>query len=210
MDRTGNLVSHWDKAYHKEDEQLGWFESNPQSTIRLIEKCNLNKEATILNVGSGTTFLIDWLIETGFTNIIANDVSEVALSKLKKRIQNKFNYGLNCLSDDLTKPLKLNKLTDVDLWIDRAVLHFFLKKEEQTAYFELIDKITSKDAFVIIAVFSLDGAEKCCGLDLQRYNLEMLQQGLGKSFKLIETFNHTYTNPFGGKRPYIYTLFQKQ
>jgi SAM-dependent methyltransferase len=210
MDHSKNLVSHWDAAYHKHDEQLGWFESHPESTLQLIYACNLKKDASILNVGSGTTLLIDTLLDQGYTNIIANDLSEVALTKLKRRIQKKYAFELNCLSDDLTNPSKLEKLQNIDLWIDRAVLHFFLKKEEQQAYFELIHKILANKGYVLIAVFSLDGAKKCCGLDVQRYNLERLQQGLGKAFKLIKTFNFTYINPFGGERPYIYTLFQKQ
>ena len=210
MDNSKNLVFHWDAAYHKDDEQLGWFESNPESTLQLIKTCNLKKDASILNVGSGTTLLIDALIDQGYTNIIANDLSEVALTKLKNRIQKKYEFDLICISDDLTNSSKLDKLQNIDLWIDRAVLHFFLKKEEQHAYFKLIHKVMTKNGFVLIAVFSSDGVEKCCGLDLQRYNLEMLQQGSGKAFKLIETFNYTYINPFGDKRPYIYTLFQKQ
>ena len=210
MDNSKNLVSHWDEAYRKDDEQLGWFESNPESTIQLIDICNLKKDASILNVGSGTTLLIDTLLDRGYTNIIANDFSEVALTKLKRRIRKKHNLELNCVFDDLTNPIKLEKLQNIDLWIDRAVLHFFLKKEEQHTYFKLIYKVIAKKGYVIIAVFPEEGAEKCCGLDLQRYNLEMLQQGLGNAFKLIETFNYTYINPFGGKRPYIYTLFQKQ
>jgi cyclopropane fatty-acyl-phospholipid synthase-like methyltransferase len=210
MDTSKNLVSHWDAAYHKDDEQLGWFESNPESTLQLINTCNLKKDASILNVGSGTTLLIDTLLGQGYTNIIANDLSEVALTKLKMRIQKKYAFELNCVPDDLTNSSKVGNLKNIDLWVDRAVLHFFLKEEEQKAYFKLIDNVMATNGFVLIAVFSLDGAEKCCGLDLQRYNLEMLQQGLGKAFKLIETFNFTYINPFGDKRPYIYTLFQKQ
>jgi hypothetical protein len=38
----------------------------------------------------------------------------------------------------------------------------------------------------------------------------MLQQGLGKPFKLIHSFNSIHINPYGDQRPYIYTLFQKQ
>lgn len=89
------------------------------------------------------------------------------------------------------------------------MLHFFLKEEEQRAYFNLIKNIVSKNGYVLIAVFSLDGAPKCCGLDLKRYNVEMLQNSLGADFQLIDSFNHTFINPFGGERPYIYTLFKR-
>ena len=207
---TPNLKEHWNAAYNLEDEQLGWFEANPMQTMELVNACDLQKDATILNVGAGTTTLIDTLLEEGYTNIIANDLSDLALNKLKQRIKKSHNYNLTCIKDDLTNPQKINKLQNIDLWIDRAVLHFFLTEAEQNAYFNLIQKTVSKNGYVIIAVFSLEGAQKCCGLDLKRYNLEMLQNNLGTHFKLIKSFNHTFINPFGGERPYIYTLFQRQ
>ncbi|MCX7548502.1 methyltransferase domain-containing protein [Xanthomarina sp. F1114] len=209
MENSQDLKSHWNKAYDKEDNQLGWFEENPAPTMQLIEACKLEKDAKILNVGVGTTNLIDTLLDEGYTNLIANDLSDFALQKLKNRIKQSHNYQLTTITDDLTNPTELQNLENVNLWIDRAVLHFFLKEEEQTAYFNLIKKIVNKGGFVLIAVFSLDGAEKCCGLDLKRYNLDMLKDALGTDFKLIDSFNHTFINPFGGERPYIYTLFQK-
>jgi SAM-dependent methyltransferase len=209
MDNSQDLISHWNKAYKKDDNQLGWFEEFPTSTMQLIETCKLEKNARILNVGAGTTTLIDSLLDEGYTNLLANDFSDLALQKLKKRIQKSHDYNLNCLVDDLTNPSELHQLNNIDLWIDRAVLHFFLKDEEQNAYFNLINNIVAKGGFVLIAVFALDGAEKCCGLDLKRYNVDMLQNSLGSDFKLIDTFNHTFINPFGGKRPYIYTLFKR-
>jgi len=206
-----NYKEHWNSVYDsKTDEQLGWYEVVPEKTMQLIEDCNLKSNATILNVGAGTTILIDELLKKGFTNIIANDLSESALKNLKHRIKSDFNYNLECIVDDLTQPTSLQKLSHIDLWIDRAVLHFFLKEEEQQAYFELIKKVVAKNGFVLIAVFALDGAEKCSGLPLQRYDVNMLQQKLGDNFKLIDSFNYTFINPFGGERPYVYTLFQRQ
>jgi len=65
-----DYTKHWEGVYQtKEDEQLGWFEDLPETTLQLIEKCHLKPDATILNVGAGTTRLIDALIERGFTNI---------------------------------------------------------------------------------------------------------------------------------------------
>lgn len=206
-----NYKEHWNSVYDsKTNEQLGWYEVVPEKTMQLIEDCNLKSNATILNVGAGTTILIDELLKKGFTNIIANDLSESALKNLKHRIKSDFNYNLECIVDDLTQPTSLQKLSHIDLWIDRAVLHFFLKEEEQQAYFELIKKVVAKNGFVLIAVFALDGAEKCSGLPLQRYDLNMLQQKLGDNFKLIDSFNYTFINPFGGERPYVYTLFLRQ
>lgn len=209
MNNPQNLKEHWNRAFDKADNQLGWFEENPAQTMQLIESCKLEKDVRILNVGVGTTTLIDALLDAGYINLIANDLSDLALQKLKERIKKSHNYDLNCITDDLTNPIELQNIEPIDLWIDRAVLHFFLQVKEQTAYFNLIKKIVAKNGYVLIAVFALDGAEKCCGLDLKRYNVEMLQNNLGTDFKLITSFNHTFINPFGGERPYIYTLFKR-
>ena len=211
MNTNINYTEHWDKVYQtKEDEQLGWFEKDPGPTLKLIDKCNLKPDATILNVGVGTTTLIDALLDKGFTKIIANDLSKAALEKLETRILKKYNYQLRSIADDLTNPKNLLKLKNIDLWIDRAVLHFFLSEEGQENYFNTLKSVVSKKGYVIIAVFSLEGAEKCSGLPLQRYNAEMLQEKLGSEFELVDTFNHIYINPSGSERPYVYTLFQKQ
>ncbi len=210
MNNSRHLKKHWNKAYNKDDNQLGWFEENPTQTMQLIEECKLETNVRILNVGVGTTTLIDSLLDTGYTNLLANDLSDLALEKLKERIKKSHNYNLNCITDDLTDPKELQNLEPIDLWIDRAVLHFFLKEEEQTAYFNLIKKIVAKNGYVFIAVFALDGAEKCCGLDLKRYNSDMIQNSLGSDFQLINSFNYTFINPFGGERPYVYTLFKRQ
>ena len=206
-----NYTEHWDSVYQtKPDEQLGWFEDYPETTLKLIEECHLKSDAVILNVGVGTTTLIDALLDKGYINIIVNDLSKSALQKLETRIHKKYNHQLTSIADDLTNPKKLLELKKVDLWIDRAVLHFFLTKEGQDNYFKTLKSVVSKGGYVLIAVFSLEGAEKCSGLPLQRYNAEMLQDKLGEDFKLIETLNYMYINPSGGERPYVYTLFKRQ
>jgi SAM-dependent methyltransferase len=211
MNTNINYNEHWDNVYQtKDDDQLGWFEKDPEPTLKLINKCNLNPNASILNVGAGTTRLIDALIERGFTNIIANDLSTAALQKLEQRILKNYDFKLKCIVDDLTNPKDLIRLQNIDLWIDRAVLHFFLLEEDQKTYFNVIKKVVRKGGYVLIAVFSLEGAEKCSGLPLQRYNVDMLQNNLGSDFTLIEAFDHIYINPSGSERPYIYTLFQRQ
>jgi cyclopropane fatty-acyl-phospholipid synthase-like methyltransferase len=201
---------HWNTAYAKSTtEKLGWFEESSKEILDLITKTALNKNAKILNVGVGSSMLIDEMLAEGYTNLIANDLSKKALNSLEKRLAENASK-VTFIADDIIKPEKLQSLKNVDLWADRAVLHFFLKEEEQAAYFNLLKKVVKTNGFVIIAVFALNGAEKCCGLELQRYNTAMLQDKLGEEFKLIDKFNYTFVNPYGSERPYIYTLFQRK
>ena len=204
-----NLKSLWEKTFERDTKKLGWYEENPEQSLQLIEKCNLNKDASILNVGAGASTLIDELIKKGYENIIANDLSFNALEKLKERL-GKDSSKVKWIVDDLTKPTELNHVGEIDLWHDRAVLHFFNEPEEQNCYFDLLKRIVKINGFVIIASFNLNGATKCNGLYVFRYNKEMIQKRLGNNFDLIESFDYIYMNPFGDTRDYVYTLFQRK
>ena len=205
-----NYSEHWNNAYQKNPtEKLGWYEEKSTKTIELIKETNLPNTARILNVGVGSSTIIDDLLAKGYTNLIANDLSEKSLENLKNRLATE-SSKVEFILDDLTKSSKLKTIEQVDLWNDRAVLHFFLKEEEQQSYFSLINQLVKLNGFVLIAVFALDGAEKCCGLPLQRYNTKMIADKLGKDFSLQSSFNYTFINPYGGERPYVYTLFQRK
>ena len=205
-----DLKLHWDKAFDKSPiNKLGWYEDYPEPSLRLIEKCKLPKDATLLNVGAGATTLVDELLKEGYENIIANDLSSTALNNIKTRLGRK-NTKVNWIVDDLTKPCNLNNIGTVELWHDRAVLHFFTKKEEQETYFELLKKLVRSKGFVIIAAFNLNGATKCSGLPVHRYDENMLQARLGEDFELLEAFDYIYKMPSGDTRKYIYTLFRRK
>ncbi len=200
---------HWEDVYHSTPtDQLGWFESHPEPTIELLKQCSLTPESRILTVGSGTSTFVDYLLDEGFRNLIATDISAPALEQLKARVGEQQQY-VDWLVDDLTNPTFLNQLEPIDLWHDRAVLHFFTEEQDQESYFNLLKQLVKSNGFVLIAVFSLEGAQQCSGLPIKNYSAEMLQEKLGSEFRLIQQFQHLYTTPGGNPRDYIYTLFQR-
>ena len=203
-----NLSTHWNNAYtNNASDKLGWFETDLNPTLKLIDKTELNKSARIINIGAGETTLIDELLKQKYNNLVATDISSVALNKLDSRVQ---SGAVNYIVDDITHPTKLNLITNVDLWIDRAVLHFFIDEKDQNTYFNLLKSKVNPGGFVLLAQFNTNGAEKCSGLPVLRYNTEMLKSRLGDDFELIESFDHIYTMPSGAERPYIYTLFKRK
>lgn len=205
------MKAHWDRVYQKTaSEKLGWYEARSEPSLQLIEKCNLNKDAFILNVGAGATTLVDALLESGFRNIIANDISNPALEEIRLRLDPAESKKIRWIIDDLTCPNELQSLEKIDLWHDRAVLHFFHDSASQEAYFNLLRKLVRNEGHVIIAAFNLDGAPKCSGLPVFRYETKMLQERLGEEFDLKEAFDYTYTMPSGDTREYVYTLFQRK
>ncbi len=203
-----NFKDHWDKAYtNSPEEKLGWYETDLSPTLSLVSKAGLKKSARILNVGAGNTTLIDELLAIGYSDLIATDLSEVALNKLENRVGER---KVECIVDDLTKPNSLYKISPVDLWIDRAVLHFFTEKKDQDVYFNLLKSSVKINGFVLLSEFNLNGAKVCSGLPVHRYSKDMIANKLGADFELIDSFNHTYIMPSGDERPYVYTLFKKR
>lgn len=202
-----SLRNHWNKIYSKSaEENLGWYETDLEPTKRLILKTELDKSSAIINMGAGSTLLVDELLNNEYSNIIATDISEIALKKLEDRVGNK---RIKYIVDDLTNPSELLNITKVDLLIDRAVLHFFTDKKDQTIYFDLINEMVKSNGYVIFAEYNLDGASSCAGLPVYRYSKELLSEKLGINFKLIESFNYTLITQSGAEKPYIYTLFKK-
>ena len=203
--------NHWNNTYLKNPVySLGWYEKKANPSLELIERCQLDKEALLFNPGAGATTLIEDLLDLGYKNLVVNDISSIALAELRNNLSVHKNAQVKFIVDDLTNPTELQKLKNVALWHDRAVLHFFTSEEQQNAYFNLLKKVVMPNGFVILAQFNTDGAKKCSGLNVVNYNQKMLQNKLGNEFIVIEAFNYTYFQPSGNTREFIYTLFQRK
>jgi len=206
-----SIKEHWNEIYEALDpDELTWYEEIPAPSMKLLSKCNIHKDEPILDVGAGASTFIDNLIEQGFENIIATDISNIALNKLKERLGKEKAAKVRWVADDITQPAHIQNLRDIAVWHDRAVLHFLLEENQQHTYLSTLKKVIKKGGYVIIAAFSLKGAKKCSGLDVKNYDHNMLAKFLGEDFTLLEYFDYTYYMPSGEPRPYIYALFQNQ
>ena len=207
---NASMKEHWDEIYAGLDvDELTWYEEIPEPSIRLLSKCNIDKNESILDVGAGASTFIDYLLNQGFKNIIAADISEIALNKIKERLGREKASSVRWIVDDITEPVHIPNIKDIAVWHDRAVLHFLLEEKQQKVYLSTLKKALKNKGYVIIATFSLKGARKCTGLDVKNYDQDLLAEFLGEDFKLLEYFDLTYHMPSGEPRPYIYTLFQK-
>lgn len=165
----------------------------------LISSCDGNR---IIDVGAGTTTLVDTLVANSY-DVTVLDISSEALRILSKRHGNKINY----VHGNITGSLELG---DFEIWHDRAVLHFLLDQKERESYISNLESCITSGGYAVIETFSTDGAQKCCGLDLHTFDEEMLVQLLGDNWTLIEAIRHNHLNPVGGERPYVSTIFKRK
>ncbi len=198
---------HWDAIFsNTEDSKLGWYEKDTSKTFALLKKIPGWDKASVFLPGAGTSVLIEDLLSRE-VRLIVNDISSEALNRVRQRLE---DHSRICgwLCQDIARPIP-EPVPAADIWIDRAVLHFLTDEEDINGYFQNVRSVLRVGGHAVFAEFSLTGAPRCAGLVLHRYSVDELAQRLGPSFEMIDQFDHTYINPFGDPRPYIYALFKR-
>jgi SAM-dependent methyltransferase len=197
---------HWDAVFlEKTDATLGWYEQNPIKTLHLLSRIKNWQAATIFLSGVGTSTLVGRLADEN-TSLILNDISAEALNSVKKRLGDKLKESV-WLCQDIAQPIEV-VIPPIDIWIDRAVLHFLIDEKSIQRYFDNLKTHLKKGGYAIFAEFSQTGAEKCAELPIHHYSVDELSMRLGEAFKCKEHFDFIYINPRGDERPYCYALFQ--
>ncbi len=198
---------HWDAVFSgAEDSQLGWYEKGASKSLELLNHIPKLENATAFLPGVGTSVLIEELLSKG-VKLVLNDISIEALNRVKSRLGDKCNE-INWICQDIAQPIQ-DTMPNIDIWIDRAVLHFLTDEDDIKGYFKNVKSILKAGSYAMFAEFSKTGAPKCAGLTLHRYSVDELSERLGSEFQLLIHKNFTYINPGGDPRPYIYTLFRR-
>ena len=198
---------HWDAIFSgTEDPKLGWYKKDSSQTLELLNHIPKWKNSTVFLAGAGTSVLIEELLSKG-VKLVLNDISIEALDRVKSRLGGKYKE-IKWLCQDIAQPIQ-DTIPDIDIWIDRAVLHFLTDEDDIKGYFENLKSTLNVGGYAIFAEFSKTGASKCAGLKLHRYSIEEISENLGSSFSIVSHFDHTHINPFGDPRPYIYALYKR-
>jgi hypothetical protein len=199
---------HWDNIFSEtENTKMGWYENDTSQTFKLLDEIPDLEKATAFLPGAGTSILIEDLIPR-VRKLFLNDISNEALNRVMKRLKED-SGKIEWVYQDIAQPIK-EPIPEVDIWIDRAVLHFLTNKDDIKGYFENVKSTLKIGGQAIFAEFSMIGAKKCAGLKLHRYSIEDLSKNLGSSFKIVTHFDYTYINPFGDPRPYVYALYKRE
>ncbi len=200
-----SCTQHWDSVFSEtESSELGWYENDASKTMKLMKHIPNWKTSTIFIPGAGTSILIDELLSNG-AGLVLNDISLEALNKNKFKHQGE---NIHWLWQDISKPI-INKLPKIDIWIDRAVLHFLIEDAAVSGYFDNLNATLKVGGYVLFAEFSKLCAYKCAGLPTRQYDVREFSNHLGSNYNITSYFKHTYTSPSGENRPYIYALYQR-
>lgn len=198
---------HWDTIFAaKADQDLGWYEADVRQTTRFLDELPDIASKTIFLPGAGTSLLVDQLLARE-SHLILNDISSEALARLRLRL-GVAEQKVSWLHHDISEPLPAGT-PQVDVWLDRAVLHFLLTEPEIDQYFRNLQATLKPGGYALLAEFSSTGAPMCAGLEVHRYSVSEMAKRLGEGFELVHSEDYTFVNPAGAPRPYVYALFQR-
>ena len=201
-----SMENHWNAIFSKtDDEKLGWYEKDFSATLSMLRLIPEDELKHVFIPGVGTSALVEMLLNRGL-RLTLNDISAHALEKIKKRTMAQ-RHRIRYLCHDIARPLPAES-GPTDLWLDRAVLHFLPAGEMVEVYFANVDRTVRSGGYVFLAQFSKKGVARCAGLDVCRYALDDFEKHL-PAYKVLASREHTYYNPSGEARPYIYALFRK-
>lgn len=204
---TNQRKRHWNKIYKSNNsDNLSWFQLVPETSLRIIEDLNLSPDAHIMDVGGGDSYLTDHLIRSGFSNLSVLDVSEEALALLRER-HSRLSEKVDYLVSDI---LDFEPASKVDLWHDRATLHFLTTDDEVSRYIDKVEKSVKPGGYVIIGVFSAAGPNKCSGIEIRQYDEESMRNLLAEDFQIIRSFRIDHLTPSQKTQNFIFTVFRKQ
>jgi len=204
---TFNRKDHWENIYQtKGQQEVSWYQAKPETSLNFIVNSGLPLTAKIIDVGGGDGFLVDCLLELGYTDITVLDISVAAIEKAKARLGHKAS-DVKWIVSDITdfKPLE-----QYDLWHDRAVFHFLVNEDEIKSYTKRVSESINQDGTLIIGTFSEQGPKKCSGIEIRQYSEAALTAQFANGFMKTGSLTENHKTPFDTFQNFVFCVFRKQ
>jgi SAM-dependent methyltransferase len=197
---------HWDQVFTtKQLNEVSWYQPVPNESLAFIQKFNLPKDAAIIDIGGGDSYLVDYLLAEKYTNITVLDISATAIERVKNRLGVNASKVTWIVTDILD--FKTNK--QYDCWHDRAAFHFLTNEKDINKYVQIAQQYLSNTGKLIIGTFSTNGPVKCSGLPIMQYNETLLGKTLHQWFNKIKCITTAHTTPFNTIQNFIFCSFKK-
>ncbi len=165
----------------------------------------MSKDASVIDVGGGTSVLVDLLLEAGFKQVSVLDISENALKYAKRRL-GPLAGKVHWIETDATTFVSEEKY---DVWHDRAVFHFLTEKADRERYVSRVRDSLKKGGSLILAAFAKDGPDKCSNLNVRQYDSALVKEEFGEGFELAQELTEVHRTPWGKDQKFNYFLLKK-
>ncbi|HEY2897044.1 MAG TPA: class I SAM-dependent methyltransferase [Gemmatimonadaceae bacterium] len=201
--------AHWEAVYgSRSPTELSWYQPQPTRSLELLEQLGLTSSSAIIDVGGGTSTLVDALLDRGVARIAVLDISRAALEHSKARLGARA-ASVEWIEADITR-VDLGANATYDVWHDRAVFHFLTHRDDRRRYVAAARRAIRPGGVALIATFSLQGPTRCSGLDVVRYDSELLARELGNGFSVERSVDDLHHTPSGAAQAFTYTVLRHE
>lgn len=201
-----NIKDHWEKVFAtKAENEVSWFQPIPETSVNLLEECNPPMDGNIIDIGGGDSHFVDVLLDKGYKNIYALDISENAIERAKKRLGVRAEK-VNWIVSDSSK---FKPTIKFDFWHDRASFHFLTDEASISRYVEAVKNSINPKGHLVIGTFSEHGPKKCSMLDVKKYDETSMRETFKEAFDCNKCFKEDHRTPFDTIQNFIFCVFRK-
>src|SRR5579863_6072068 len=156
----------WDDVFEtKADDEVSWYQADPAISLRLLTKWAL-RTGSMIDVGAGTSTLIDGLLDRGWHDLTALDISKAAVSKVRDRL----GYRAEAVQFVVANVRSWQPDRTYGAWHNRAVFHFLTEDADRDHYVSIATEALKPGGALVLATFAANGPTECSGLPTSRYN----------------------------------------
>ncbi len=198
--------THWDTVYTtRAIDSVGWFQPTPGTSLRLVT-ANGQPSCSMIDVGAGASWLADELLDLGWTDVTALDVSPQALAIVRARLD---GHG-GSMSYVVANLVSWQPQRQYDLWHDRAVFHFLVDATDRQRYVDTLARAVRPGGVVVLGTFADDGPTQCSGLPTQRYDAKSLAAQFRTAFDLVHSERSEHVTPGAVVQPFTWVVLRRR
>lgn len=197
---------HWENVYQtKELKEVSWYQPTPITSLDFIKEFNVPKTAKIIDIGGGDSFLVDSLLDLGYTDVTVLDISSAAIERSKQRLAEKAQNVKWIVADAAA----FNPTEKYDFWHDRAAFHFLTDEQDISSYLKIAEQNINSSGVLVIGTFSEDGPKKCSGINIKQYSESSMTERLKALFEKINCIRVEHQTPFDTTQNFVFCSFRK-
>lgn len=199
--------AHWENIYQtKQLVEVSWYQPKPVTALGYIAKANLPKDAAIIDMGGGDSFLADYLLEEGYTDITVLDIAEAAIERAKARLAANAAKVQWIVAD----AANFTPARQYDFWFDRAAFHFLTNDADIANYTHAAALGVKPGGHLVVGTFSEQGPKKCSGIEIKQYTAESLSAVFAPNFELISSNYINHETPFDTVQNFVFCSFKRR
>ena len=196
-------AAHWDEVYRATpSDSLSWYEPRPVTSLRLLALASPAR-GPVVDVGAGTSFLADRLVEDGWADVTVLDLSPQALDVVRARLRTR---SVTYVAADV---LAWEPEPRYAAWHDRAVFHFLTADEDKARYVATAASAVVPGGAAVLAVFAPDGPRQCSGLPTARYDAQALADVFAPAFSLEHAEREEHVTPASVVQPFTWVVLRR-